>query len=221
MARQAVLTCLQNLVWAAGRAGVARKVLIEIAGTATDEEPLQPIRLEAVLALASAAATPEVVAALEAAARAGTPAIRAAAAQTLGRLAPDRAAALAEPLLSDRVSFRRLALGDGVGMDEVLRAAAGQVHYQGVVLPSLIVRGDVATLAAVAEDRTRPETARLGALEGLAAMALVPAEEVLLRVGTGAGEDEDLRKAALRGVKRSRRARRKAEAVSARREVTS
>ena len=49
----------------------------------------RPIRREAVLALASAEMTPEVVAALEAAALRGDSEVRAVAAQALGRRAPD------------------------------------------------------------------------------------------------------------------------------------
>jgi ParB family chromosome partitioning protein len=81
------------------------------------------------------------------------------------------------------------------------------VHYQGVALPYLIERGDVAGLAAVATDRTLPEVTRLGAVEGLAAMGRGPAEEVLRRVGAAADEDEELRKAAWRALRRSKRVR--------------
>ena len=59
----------------------------------------------------------------------------------------------------------------------------------------------------MAEDRALPEAARLGAVEGLAAMAREPAEDVLRRVGMSTVEDEELRKAAWRGLRRSKRAR--------------
>jgi ParB family chromosome partitioning protein len=154
--------------------------------------------------------TPEVVAALETAALGGDFEIRAVAAQALGRLAPDRAAAIAANLLSDRVGFHRLALGDGTRPGGTLQAAARQVHYQGVVLPDLIARGDVEGLAVVAEDRLLPETSRMGAIEGLAAMARGPAEDVLRRIGLNAEIDEELRKAAWRALRRSVRMRRKA-----------
>jgi ParB family transcriptional regulator, chromosome partitioning protein len=159
--------------------------------------------------------TPEVVAALEAAALGGDFELRAAAAQALGRRAPDRAAAMAAQLLSDRVSFHRLTLGDGTDPGSTLRPAARQVHYHGVVLPGLIERGDVESLAVVAEDRSLPEATRLGAVEGLAAMAQVPAEDVLRRIGLNAEIDEELRKAAWRALRRSGRMRRKAGAAKA------
>src|SRR5262249_28845121 len=161
--------------------GVAPDVLAEAAMARPEDPEYQPIRLAAVLALGSSEVplSPGAVAALESAAMAGDPEVRAVAAQALARRDPNRASALAGRVLSDRVSFERLT-GDGaVKVEETLRSAAGQVHYQGVVLPELIERGDVATLAAVAEDRSLPEATRLGAVEGLAAMGREPAEDVL------------------------------------------
>ena len=66
------------------------------------------------------------------------------------------------------------------------------------------------SLSAAAEDRTLPEAARLGAIEGLAALATDPADETLRRIGLNAKDDEELRKAAWRGLRRSKRARRRA-----------
>jgi ParB family chromosome partitioning protein len=56
-----------------------------------------------------------------------------------------------------------------------------------------------------------PEVTRLGAIEALAAIASEPAEAELRRIGgtAGAEKDEELRKAAWRGLRRSRRAREK------------
>jgi ParB family chromosome partitioning protein len=84
------------------------------------------------------------------------------------------------------------------------------VHYQPVALPTLIAAKDVETLAAVAKDRKKPEAARLGAIEGLGVMAAEDAETVLAAVGAADGDDEDVRKAAWRALRRSKRARKKA-----------
>jgi ParB family chromosome partitioning protein len=89
----------------------------------------------------------------------------------------------------------------------LLRDAARQAHYQGVVLPYLIRAGDVEGLAAVAGDRSLSEAARLGAVEAIAAVATDPADEALRKVGLDEREDEALRKAAWRGLRRSKRAR--------------
>jgi ParB family chromosome partitioning protein len=201
--------CLQSLVWAAGRLGVAARVLEEIVASRPDDPEYRPIRREAVLSLAKRPATRETVNALESASLAGDPQIRALAAQALGRLEPGKAGSLAERLLTDAVGFRRLTLEGKVPLNQVLRSASKQVHSQGVALPVLIERKDVTTLAAVLEDKTLPEATRLGALEGLAAMALEPAEAVLRKVGADAKEDEEIRKAAWRSIRRSKRARTK------------
>ncbi len=217
----ALTPCLRSLAWAAGRLGVAAKLLEGVVATRPDDLEYRPIRREAMLALASKPATPGAVEALESAALVGDPEGRAIAAQALARLDPEKAGSLAERLLTDAVGFRRLTLEGKVPVDSILRAASKQVHSQGVVLPALIDRGEVATLAAVLEDRSLPEAARLGALEGLGAMALEPAEAVLRKVGADAKEDEGIRKAAWRSLRRSGRAREKSGKAQAKAEVKS
>jgi ParB family chromosome partitioning protein len=81
------------------------------------------------------------------------------------------------------------------------------VHYQGVALPHVLARKDVDSLSGLADDKGLPLTARLGAVEGLASLASEDAEGRLLGVAQREGEEEDLRKAAWRGLRRSRRAR--------------
>jgi ParB family chromosome partitioning protein len=66
-----------------------------------------------------------------------------------------------------------------------------------------------------------PEATRLGALEGLGAMALEPAESVLRKVGSDEKEDEEIRKAAWRSLRRSKRVREKSAKVAAKSEVKS
>jgi ParB family chromosome partitioning protein len=85
-----------------------------------------------------------------------------------------------------------------------------QVHSQGIVVPLMSVRGDVAGLAAVAANRGFSEETRLGAVEGLAAAATEGAEAELVRIGQALDQPEELRKAAWRGLRRSKRARKKA-----------
>ena len=160
--------------------------------------------------------TPEVVAALETAALGDDSEVRALAAQALGRRAPERAAALAERLLSDGSSFHRLALGDGTVAARHLcdGRAPGPLSGRGPARPDRAGRRRRAW-PRVAEDRTLPEATRLGAIEGLAAMAREPAEDVLRRIGLDADDDEELRKAAWRALRRSGRMRRKAGAAKA------
>ena len=217
----ALTPCLRDLVWAAGQLGVAGKAFEEIVASRPDDPEFRPIRREAALALAAGPATPGAINALESAALVGDPEIRAIAAQALARLDPKMAGSLADRLLADAVGFRRLTLDAKVPVDSTLRAASKQNHYQGLVLPGLIDRGDVATLAAVLRDRSVPEAARLGALEGLGAMAVEPAEAVLREVGLDAKEDEEIRKAAWRSIRRSKRARAKLDNALVKIEVKS
>ena len=67
-------------------------------------------------------------------------------------------------------------------------------------------------MTGVLADRKRPEAARLGALEGLGAMAREDAEAVLRRVGGDESEEDEIRKAAWRALRRSRRSRSQATA---------
>ena len=162
-----ITPCVQALLWAAGRLGAARDAVIAALAARPADPLYQPIRLEAVTALAKGPASEAVLMALEAAALGDAAAVRVRAAEAVGRLDPRRGGRLAEKELSDRLSFNRLASCEGVPVESALRSAAAQVHYQGAVLPRLAARGEVTDLAAVAVNRGLPENARLGAVEGL------------------------------------------------------
>ena len=140
--------------------------------------------------------------------------MRVLAAALLGRGDPARASGLAEKLLTDHVSFGRLATSPGVQVDGLLRSRFGDVHYQGVVLPHLLARGDLQTLGQVADHAKLPLATRLGAVEGLASLGREDAEARLLRVAQKDGEDEELHKAAWRGLRRSQRARKRSVSQS-------
>src|SRR5262249_6911935 len=160
-----------SLCWAAGRLGVATDTLIAVATTRADVPFDRPLRREAVAALAGVQSSPPVLTALEGLAAGSDPEIRATAAQTVAQDDPARAAAVAGRVLSDRVAFNRVAGRDSAPLAETLRGAVGQVHYQGVAVPHLAARRDVAALATVANNRALSEETRLGAVEGLAAAA--------------------------------------------------
>jgi len=100
----------------------------------------------------------------------------------------------------------------GVGTaGAALRAAAGKVHTQGAALPHLVAAGDVVGLAAVLGDKKLSEPTRLGAIEALGRIATGPAFEALRKVASATGEDEELRKAAYRAIRRGRRYEQKRE----------
>jgi ParB family chromosome partitioning protein len=205
-----LLDPLCSLVWAAGRLRVAADTLLTVATTRADVPFDRPLRRAAVAALADGDPTGPALEALERLAAGDDPEVRATAAAAVARADAGRAAALAGRLLSDRVAFNRAAVRGGAELEGVLRGAAVQVHYQGVAVPHLAARNDVAGLAAVARNRGFPEETRLGAVEGLAAAASTEAEAELVRLGQAEEEPEELRKAAWRGLRRSRRARQRA-----------
>lgn len=202
-----ITPCLCLLVWAAGRLAIAGDLLQEMAAAHADDNLYRPVRREVVTALAERPPTAAAAAALEAVALGSDPEARVLAAEALGRHRQAAAAPLAAKLLADRPTFDRLVAQPGIDVGDTLRSAVGQVHYQGVVLRHVIARGDVATLASVAANRTLPEATRLGALEGLGKTAAREAEAELLRLGQAKDETEEVRKAAWRALRRSRRAR--------------
>ena len=202
-----ITACLQKLLWAAGRIGVAQDVLLQTATAHLDDAAFRNLRLEAVAALAAGPVTEQVGAVLEKVAQGNDPEIRTLAAEAIGRRNVPRAEKLAEKILSDRVSFNRLTMQEGVHVENTLRSASAQVHYQGVALPHLVANGDLQGLTAIADNRQLSEVTRLGAVEGLAMLAREDAETKLLQIGQSKEEEEEIRKAAWRGLKRSRRAR--------------
>lgn len=204
---QAITDCLKRLMWAAGRMGVAPKELMSAATSHGDENYFRPIRLEALRALANGKASKPILEVLEAAALGPDPEARAVAAQSLAEQDGKRAGALAEKMLSDRVSLERLAFAEDLDITPALHSAAANAHYQGVALPVLIAAEDLQRLKAVASDHSLPEAARLGAIEGLACLGQEAAEDELAKLGKNDKEEEELRKAAWRARRRSKRLR--------------
>jgi ParB family chromosome partitioning protein len=198
--------CLRTLLWAAGRLNVGQDLLVKASLAHPDDAAYRSLRQEAVVALGSGTVTPEVAKVLEQTAQGDDPAVRVLAAEALGHGSPDRATKIAEQMLFDNVGFGRLVSQPGVKVEGVLRSAVAQSHYQGVALPHLLAQGDLDGLTRVAGDKSLGLTTRQGAVEGLAALEREDAESVLVEIGKS-DADEELRKTAWRGLRRSRRAR--------------
>jgi ParB family chromosome partitioning protein len=167
-----------------------------------------------VTALTSWKSSPTIDAALKAAALSDDPEIRALGASAIGRQGGGLATSMAGSFLSDRVGFQRIVRNPGVAAEETAWLAASQIHAQGVVLPYLVEKADVESLGSVMGDRSLSSLTRLGALEALAALGREDAEDRLRALGLAADDDEELRKAAWRGLRRSKRARAKAKAAA-------
>ncbi|MBA4066455.1 MAG: hypothetical protein C0501_22630 [Isosphaera sp.] len=208
---QRIGECVESLLHTAGRVGVPGQVLADIARSRPDDYLAKGIRLEAARCLTTGKVTPAILDILEGLTVGPDADVRVLAAELVARYDPARGARLADKLLSDRPSFNRLITAKVVHSPDVAKAA-GQVHYQPVVLPVVVAEKDVAALAAVARDRKAAEVARLGAVEGLGVMAAEAAEAVLVEVGTAKDDDKEVRKAAWRALRRSRRARKRGAA---------
>ncbi|AGA27678.1 HEAT repeat domain-containing protein [Singulisphaera acidiphila] len=213
---ESLTPCVRMLVWAAGRLVVSRETLLEMVVARLGDRVYRPIRLAAMTALTSWKTSPAITAALEAAALGDDPELRAFAASAAGRAGGDLSARLVRHFLSDRVGFQRIVRHKDVKAEELARMASSRIHEQGVVLPYLVARADVEGLTAVMSDRSQPTPTRLGAVEALAKLAREDAEDQLRALGIAIDDDEELRKAAWRGLRRSKRARVKAAASEVR-----
>ena len=197
---------VESLLFTAGRVGVPAEAVAGVAKARADDPLARGIRLEAVRCLALGKASAAVLDTLESLAGGPDADVRILSAELLARFDPKRAAKLAEKMLSDRPAFNRLVVAKAVSGANVAGAAAS-AHLQPVALPLFVAEKDVKTLAAVARDRKAPEAARFGAVEGLGVMAAEPAEAVLVEIGTAKDDEKELRKAAWRALRRSKRAR--------------
>ena len=88
---------------------------------------------------------------------------------------------------------------------EAFKSAVNSAHYQPRTLPHLIAEKDFKTLASVANNEKLDLPSRLGAIEGLAKIIEKGAEKALIAIGNDESLDQGLRKAAWRGLRRSKR----------------
>ena len=199
--------CLQTLFWTGRQLGCSLDVLTEVVKARPTDPLAKSVRLDALRTLAGegnpSAAT---LGTLESLASDIDADVRTLAAALLARHDSNRAAGLLAGYLTDKPTFSRV-VGVGVKPADVVKPAATNPHQQSVALQPLVAAKDVPTLGAVAKDKKAAEPARLGAIEGLGFMAYEEAEKVLAEIGGADGDDEDVRKAAWRALRRSKRRR--------------
>jgi ParB family chromosome partitioning protein len=202
------------LTWAAGRVGAGKAELLELLGSHPADQQFSEVRRMAAQSLASVKLGKADLKRLAAALEDPDAAIRQAAAAALGSQAPEQTATFAAQMISDRPVFSRLTSTapktskkgqTDAGLAAALEAGARHPHYQSVVLPQLVAAGDVDCLANVAADGGLQESTRIGAVEGLARIASAAGDEQLARIGNDQQAGEELRKAAWRGLRRSKR----------------
>ncbi len=131
--------------------------------------------------------------------------LREIAAWGLAEEAPEKAAGVLSSALDDRNVVRRLTAREDDAVAEALRTGAFEGHVQGIVLPRLIARGDVAGLTAVVKEKAADEPTVLGAVEALGRLGTDAAMAIVLELAKDEGRDEALRKAAWRTLRRTRR----------------
>jgi ParB family chromosome partitioning protein len=200
---------VRAFAWAAGRVDVADDVLVAAIGRRPSDPLYRPIRRDAVRALDKSGLSTQAQSALEVVATGDDADARPLATDILARHAPARAARLAEAILTDRTSFERLArhLPAHAAVTGALRTGLANPHYQGVAIVQLVSRAEVDSLAAVAKDRAVAEVSRFGAVDALGKLGNTAAEAHLVAIGTSDGEPVELRKAAWRALRRSKRTR--------------
>ncbi|MDC0717764.1 HEAT repeat domain-containing protein [Nannocystis bainbridge] len=196
------------LLWACARLDVGGDELVAAASLAADGTAHaaqgRKIRRQAVIELAAGAGGAAGDKALKAVLAGSDGELRTLAAAGLGQR-KGAGAALAATVLDDAEPLARL-LSQGTDKAKpALRGAAGDVHRQGVVLTWLVSQGDVEGLAKALADKNASETARLGLVEALGEIGDEAAFKALSQVGADEQEDEELRKAAWRALRRAKR----------------
>ncbi|MBL9104629.1 MAG: HEAT repeat domain-containing protein [Myxococcales bacterium] len=192
-------------LWASSRLDVAGDELVAavtLADGSAKPLPARPLRRQAALGLADGAGGKAGAEALRAVLRDSNDAdLRSIAAAGLAARSADNAS-LVPLVLDDAASLARLVPKTGTAG---LRPAAGDVHRQGVVLAHLVAAGDGAALIAALKDKKTGETARLALVEALGKLPSDEARTALRTLGSTESEDEELRKAAWRALRRNKR----------------
>jgi ParB family chromosome partitioning protein len=213
---EAFTTWYTRTLWACGQLGVGDDAVVAASKQAGDEPWARQVRLEAIQVLAQGGGGKDGPKVLQEALKDTDGRIRTLAASGIAALAPKSAAEVLADVVDDRSSLDRLVPVTDAKADKVLREASKSAHTQGVALPHLVARGDVKGLTELLGNKELPEVTRLGALEALARIAVDEAQKALIAFANRKEEDEELRKAAWRGLRRARR-----YAARANREVAS
>ncbi|MCP4110671.1 MAG: hypothetical protein GY749_34965, partial [Desulfobacteraceae bacterium] len=200
-----IAECLTQLSWASGQLSKNPNILLSLVHEHTEYSLYKPVILQTMAALGHFEPDPDVIKFLESVLSDPDKGIRRAATESLFRV--NAKIKPVEDILSDRNLFDRTAAYADV--QELVSKGCADVHSQGVVMPHLVRAGDSDSIFKVAIDTNLSDTVRMGAIETLARMADDGAEKQLVKIGKSEQADEELRKAAWRGLRRSKRARKK------------
>ena len=196
---------LKRLVWAGGRVGGLEQPIIDLVCQHPNDLHFGAVRRLAIGALVDGKMSEPMEKQLTELLEDYDPKIRLMASQLLVSQTKFKADDFGESLLADRAAFNHLVETKPEKIKKTLQLAAASTHYQPRVMNELIKSSDVRTLQMVAIDAKSNLNARLGAIEGLAAISDANAEKVLVEIGRDESVDKELRKAAWRGLRRSKR----------------
>lgn len=198
------LEALFALVYAAGRVGGCEKSLLRMVTENSSSAHFARLRFDALTALNGGKINASMMEDLNELLQDYDPKIRQVAAELLIAQSKSKPDQVMETLLTDRFSFDSVVIDPDFELGATQQVAAQSAHYQPRVLLRLVKARDFKTLIRVAEDAQQDLNSRLGAIEGLAKMADKEAEEALAKLGRDS-RLEELRKAAWRGLRRSKR----------------
>ena len=196
-----------KMLWASGQLGIADAVIVQAAQQPGDEPWCRTIRIEGMQILARGGGGKNAAKVLQTALGDTDARVRSLAASGIAAVAPKSTSAVVTSVVDDRASLDRLLATDTTDTktDKALREAAFSAHTQGVTLPHLVKRGDVKGLTEAMGNKDLPDVTRLGAVEALARIANEAAQKALIAFAKKKEVDEELRKAAWRGLRRARR----------------
>jgi len=197
---------IQKLVWAAGRVGGLEKNLLNIVTTQSSGEHFGDLRVAAMESLKSGKISAALKKQIKLLHADYDSRIRLSATEILAsEMTKTEMDALAETVLADRHCYNVLTREPKADLTKTFQTAAESAHYQPRSIPQLTKAHDVKTLLKIASNSKSELNVRLGAIEGLAAMDHKDAEKNLVTIGKDESIDEDLRKAAWRGLRRWKR----------------
>ena len=191
------------LCWAASRTGSAKSDLITIALSHPAEAEFRMVRAAAIEALAEVKLTKTDYGKLKPLVSDDDVSIRRSAAGLF--VASDPSVDLvSEAALKDREVFRAVVGVAGETQDLIESGLKGP-HQQAIVLRRAVASEQTELLSATANDDDLTDNTRLGAIEGLGRIASDDSLKQLKKIGENESADEELRKAAWRSYRRSKR----------------
>lgn len=196
---------LGRIIWAFGQVDGSKTQLLQLLEFRQDDAAFDEHRCAALDALAGRSLTAKECRQVAQALSHPATGVRQRAAELLAA-EPKQWPTLAEAAVADWLVFQQLP-AEVADESNVLAESVTHPHRQAIVLPWVVEQKETERLTATAGADDLAESTRLGAIEALAWMGEEAAEACLAELGADEQMDEELRKAAWRGLRRSKRQR--------------